>query len=222
MIQFQGFKPSGMEKIANAMGFQGNMNDFQKFLNDNPDRQAEMMGYQNMARKMAEGGVVRMQQGGTTDVKTVGQTLPQIPIPQQNFEEGDDVTDITAKMLQTPALPTGAAVGVQGVGQDPSQLIEKGTGEVSGDVDVKTTTADTVKADTPTVTDANLVKPTTVQADVEDVVGAVEAAQADPNDPRLKIKAAEQTKSSVSNLELRKVMPYSWRTLSKERYKMGS
>ena len=27
---FQGFKPSGMEKIANAMGFQGNIKDFQK------------------------------------------------------------------------------------------------------------------------------------------------------------------------------------------------
>ena len=32
MIQFQGFKPSGMEKIANAMGFQGEEKDFQKFL----------------------------------------------------------------------------------------------------------------------------------------------------------------------------------------------
>ena len=58
MITFQGFKPSGMEKIANAMGFQGNMKDFQKFLNDNPDRQAEMMRYQNIARKMVEGGYV--------------------------------------------------------------------------------------------------------------------------------------------------------------------
>ena len=64
MLQFQGFKPSGMQKIANAMGFQGNINDFQKFLNDNPDRQAEMMRYQNTARKMAEGGIVRMQEGG--------------------------------------------------------------------------------------------------------------------------------------------------------------
>ena len=32
MNTFQGFKPSGMEKIANAMGFQGNIKDFQKFL----------------------------------------------------------------------------------------------------------------------------------------------------------------------------------------------
>ena len=55
MIQFQGFKPSGMEKIANAMGFQGEEKDFKKFLEDNPDRQAEMIRYQNLARKMVEG-----------------------------------------------------------------------------------------------------------------------------------------------------------------------
>ena len=54
MISFQGFKPSGMEKIANAMGFQGNVKDFQKFLNDNPDRQAEMLRYQDIAREMAK------------------------------------------------------------------------------------------------------------------------------------------------------------------------
>ena len=36
MISFQGFKPSGMEKIANAMGFQGEEKDFQKFLEENP------------------------------------------------------------------------------------------------------------------------------------------------------------------------------------------
>ena len=32
--QFQGFKPSGMEKIATAMGFQGNIKDFQQFLQE--------------------------------------------------------------------------------------------------------------------------------------------------------------------------------------------
>ena len=36
MISFQGFKPSGIEKIANAMGFQGEEKDFQKFLEENP------------------------------------------------------------------------------------------------------------------------------------------------------------------------------------------
>ena len=63
---FQGFKPSGLEKIANAMGFQGDQKQFQQFLRDNPDRQAEMMRYQDIARKMVEGGYVKkMQEGGT-------------------------------------------------------------------------------------------------------------------------------------------------------------
>ena len=66
MISFQGFKPSGIEKIANAMGFQGEEKDFQKFLEENPDRQAEMMRYQDIARKMVEGGLVGMQSGGVS------------------------------------------------------------------------------------------------------------------------------------------------------------
>ena len=34
MITFQGFKPSGLEKIANAMGFQGDQRKFKQFLQD--------------------------------------------------------------------------------------------------------------------------------------------------------------------------------------------
>ena len=229
MQQFKGFKPQAVTKIAQAMGYTGDMSqletgdstDFEKFIGEDPIRRQQMENYTEIAKQMARGGVVRMQKGGATALegqppqgpipdelkkaleggtKTVGQTLPQVPIPQQNFEEGDDITDITSKMLQTPALPTGAAVAAQGIGQDPKQLIEKGTGEVSGDVDVTTKTADTVKADTPVATDANLVKAKTVEADVKDVIDTVEAAQADPDDARLKIKAAEQTKSSVSDL----------------------
>ena len=231
MQQFKGFKPQAVTKIAQAMGYTGDMSqletgdstDFEKFIGEDPIRRQQMENYTEIAKQMARGGVVRMQQGGSlatsessqplnpkaeeeakkllgVNTKTVGQTLPQVAIPQQNFEEGDDITDITSKMLQTPALPTGAAVAAQGIGQDPKQLIEKGTGEVSGDVDVTTKTADTVKADTPVATDANLVTAKTVTADVEDVVDAVEAAQANPDDPRLKITAAEQTKSSVGRL----------------------
>ncbi len=89
MITFQGFKPSGMEKIANAMGFQGNIKDFQKFLEDNPDRQAEMMRYQDMARKMVEGGYVKkMQEGGILHLKTKERTI----------------TDVTAKRVTDPKV----------------------------------------------------------------------------------------------------------------------
>ena len=54
--QFGGFKKSGVEKIAQTMGFQGPVENFQKFLDDNPDRKAEMMRYQDLARKMVQGG----------------------------------------------------------------------------------------------------------------------------------------------------------------------
>ena len=82
-----------MEKIANAMGFQGDQKQFQQFLQDNPDRQAEMLRYQDIARKMAEGGVVKkMQEGGdTTPAKK-------------------DIRDISSSMVTTPKVPEGAKV----------------------------------------------------------------------------------------------------------------
>ena len=188
MIQFQGFKPSGMEKIANAMGFQGNMNDFQKFLNDNPDRQAEMMGYQNMARKMAQGGIAKMQKGGKPDDKTgVNSSAP--------------IADITAERLSGPALPEGAEVKPTLTRDEEGAYIPPTTGQLTGDRTAGTFFAETEKADDITPTEAATVTADTVKPEVDDVVGAVEAAQSDPNDPRLKIKAAEQTTSSVSNLD---------------------
>jgi hypothetical protein len=91
MLQFQGFKPSGMEKIANAMGFQGDQKQFQKFLQDNPDRQAEMLRYQDIARKMAEGGYInKMQEGGTPAKKSI--------------------RDISLDRVTDPKVPTGATV----------------------------------------------------------------------------------------------------------------
>ena len=104
MNTFQGFKPSGMEKIANAMGFQGNIKDFQKFLEDNPDRQSEMMRYQDMARKMVEGGYVKkMSRGG---------------------DASGTITGVTAKRVTDPKLPKGAVVNPYGVPTDKDQFID--------------------------------------------------------------------------------------------------
>ena len=38
MAIFKGFKPEAMNKIAKAMGYQGNMNEFQSFLEEDPQR----------------------------------------------------------------------------------------------------------------------------------------------------------------------------------------
>ena len=37
MAKFAGFKPEGMRKIANRMGYQGSMDDFDNYLQQNPE-----------------------------------------------------------------------------------------------------------------------------------------------------------------------------------------
>jgi len=64
MAMFKAFKPSGMEKIARSMGYQGNMQGFQDYISQDPMRQQQMQNYTNQAMQMARGGVVKMREGG--------------------------------------------------------------------------------------------------------------------------------------------------------------
>ena len=212
MISFQGFKPSGIEKIANAMGFQGEEKDFQKFLEENPDRQAEMMRYQDIARKMVEGGYVKkMSKGGT------------------------NIRDITRDRITSPKIPAGAKVTPYGIPtQDPGQMIRRDSGQVYGTPQARAEKAATAKAEAAgklrtiqpfgfdprllvsrgsrppffeqDIDDPNVRGTTTMDADtsvdkVTAVTEATEAAKLDPNDPRSKVTAAEATKSAVSDLK---------------------
>ena len=56
MMQFKAFKPEAMNKIAGAMGYQGDMSQFQQYVEGDPQRQAQMQRYTNAAMKMAQGG----------------------------------------------------------------------------------------------------------------------------------------------------------------------
>tara|TARA_R110000764_G_scaffold34154_4_gene76324 strand:- start:3616 stop:6465 length:2850 start_codon:yes stop_codon:yes gene_type:complete len=64
MIQFKGFKPEAMQRIAGSLGYQGNMNGFNDYLNKNPDKMNAMNMYQDKAIQMANGGVVQNFDGG--------------------------------------------------------------------------------------------------------------------------------------------------------------
>ena len=64
MIQFKGFKPQAMQRIAGTLGYQGNMSGFNDYLNQNPDKKQQMDMYQQKAVQMLQGGLVKMQQGG--------------------------------------------------------------------------------------------------------------------------------------------------------------
>ena len=181
MAMFKAFKPSGMEKIARSMGYQGNMQGFQSFLAQDPMRQQKMNDYTNKAMQMAKGGVVKMQTGGTTQ--------------PQNIQE------YSVQQAMDPAVPAGGITQAVLTPTDSSQEVAQGTGTVTGSVQVPTSTAGTTTATMPTQTGANTFQADTAAADVDAVVSATQAAQSDPNNPNLQITAAQQTQSSVGNLQ---------------------
>ena len=222
MISFKGFKPSGVEKIANAMGFQGEEKDFQKFLEENPDRQAEMMRYQDIARKMVEGGYVnKMSRGGST--------------PTPKLKGIGSIVDVAAKRVTSPKLPKGAVVSPYGIPTDESQFIERDAGSVGRSPTAKTSTGYVTKAEAagkerprfgffqdprisrspiasgffpmPPEQDPDGVRETermdAVKSaeEVQAVTDATQAAQTDPNDPRAKVNAQASTKSLVGDLD---------------------
>ena len=205
MISFKGFKPSGIEKIANAMGFQGEEKDFKKFLEDNPDRQAEMMRYQDMARKMVQGGLTKkMQVGGT-------------------------ISKVAAKRVTDPKLPSGAVINPRGVPQGdtgqniPTQSGQIGTTPMAGGVGAKTKEAivsdprrrpmfpfaavpeiekiSESQSSMPRLSGIERMTADTKSEEIQATTDAINASQVDPTDPRGKVNAAEATKSAVSDLD---------------------
>ena len=214
-MQFKAFKPQAMQKIAGAMGYSGDMNQFQQYVQQDPQRQQQMQQYNNAAIQMARGGVVKMKKGG--DTKTVGEG----PYIKPTIDFGSKVTDeqlakdgaptraggnqgigqSTIDRMFTPALPTGGKTEAAYIPTDDSQFVSTDTGQVTGKTSVDTAQATTTQSDMPTVTDAKLVDPRLAKDDVEDTIAATNAAQANPDDPRAQVTAAEQTTSSVSNLE---------------------
>ena len=195
--RFGGFKPSGMAKIAQSMGFQGPMENFEKFLEDNPDRQSEMMRYTELAKKMASGGYVRgMQEGGDVTDPEAAQTIG----------------DIALERMDTPELPVGGAVTPVGtvmttdqdIGTSPigTMALDPVTGDISaGAADAgKAAQVEITPPDDPTRTPTTM-QPKVASQDVNSALNSLDAAKSDPNDPRAKIIAAQQTKSSVGDLE---------------------
>ncbi len=61
---FGGFKPNAMQRIAGTLGYSGDMSGFQEYLNQNPDKQAQMDQFKQAAMTMARGGAVRKYQEG--------------------------------------------------------------------------------------------------------------------------------------------------------------
>ena len=280
MAMFKAFKPSGMQKIANSMGYQGDMQGFQDYLALDPMRQQQMQQYQQQATMMARGGMVKKyREGGAVggvnpitglpvsstgmkssmspqqiqeaqDFVAAGGTVsnyipprgatngvqPQIvnfgpkirsqpmrkadgsidtsyvppkagddfgtnPPPPQDDTKKDSIGDITTKRMVNPAIPAGGVTQAAKIATSPGQFIDANTGQLTGTIASPTATAGTAEATAATETDANKMTAATTAAGVDTALKATQAAQLDPDDPRSKVTAAQQTTSSVGNLE---------------------
>jgi hypothetical protein len=78
--RFGGFKPEAMQRIAQSLGYSGDMNGFNGYLNNNPDKKQRMDNYVQRARQMAEGGAVIRASNGVF-VNDPNQTLTVNPSP---------------------------------------------------------------------------------------------------------------------------------------------
>jgi len=108
-MQFKAFKPQAMNKIAQAMGYQGDMNQFQQYIEQDPARQQQMNMYTNAAQKMAQGGMVqKFAPGGLTLGAAV---MPKFYNPQTGQTYLNQQAAPNPSVLQPYNLQTGPGAG---------------------------------------------------------------------------------------------------------------
>ena len=263
MMQFKAFKPEALNKIAGAMGYQGDMSQFQQFVEGDPQRKAQMERYTNAARMMARGGaVMKFAPGGTTSsasgfppftagtVNVAGSTASPPPGATQGGTSGStanplgspvgtlgnpvtpgsggiagagaamaqqaatpqttatapttqqlNIGDATTQRMYQPAVPTGGVVQAAMTPTTAGQEVDPTTGALTGGVAVQTAQAITAQSTPAAQTAANQVQASQAATAVDTAMNATQAAQANPQDPRSQVTAAQQTASSVGNLQ---------------------
>jgi hypothetical protein len=131
MAMFKAFKPSGMEKIARAMGYSGNMQGFQDYLAQDPMRQQQMQTYQQKAMQMAKGGVVKMQTGGSLPTSYGPGNIQ----PNSISDLYVNPNDVNAMRYQPgfndPVLPNNPSTNVL-PNNNPNAAPQQGVGKSSG------------------------------------------------------------------------------------------
>ena len=225
MAMFRAFKPEGLNKIAKAMGYQGDMKEFGTFLEENPDKQEQMQRYTNTAMRMAQGGLA-FQQGGTPpnlelttpasprpvnipqtgvtpiDTPPTPVTRPtQAPVPVASPSPTQNIGQITAQQMVNPALAQGAVTQASLTPTEVGQYVDPTGGQLTGAVQIPATTATTAQVTPQAEKQANILEAVQATPAINQALEATQAAQINPDDPRAKVTAAQQTASSVGNLQ---------------------
>ena len=201
MAMFKAFKPEAMNKIASAMGYKGDMNQFQKFIEQDPARQARMQSFTNAAQKMAKGGMVKKYApGGLATTTNPTGTQAGTPTSTGTPTVSPSIGATTIQRMYQPGVPVGGVTQAAATPTDTTQEIQAGTGTLTGGIAVPTTLAGTAQA--APVTQSQAAQMTAAQAApaVDAAMQATQAAQATV-DPRAQVTAAQQTATSVGNLQ---------------------
>ena len=185
MMQFKGFKPDAMQRIAGTLGYQGEMNGFKDYLNQNPDKMNVMNMYQNKAIQMARGGMAKNYKPGGLET---GET------------ESPSITQEITDRAVNPTLAPGTSVAPVGTVVADNQIIGTGSGQVAGDITTAVTTAGTSQATTAPTTTAATMTADTSSDEVGKVIAETQAAQGTV-DPRAIVDAQAATSTSVSQLD---------------------
>jgi len=165
------------------MGYAGRMEEFDRYLEDNPEKQREMIVFQSKAQDMARGGSVRrLAEGGESVNKT-------------------NIEDFSTKQTLTPTLPAGGATVAADTNVNAEQDVATTSGQLTGDVKVgDVAKGTTTKAESPTLTTAAQVQASQASPEIKTATTTMEAAQGVVSQ-QAQVEAAQQTTSSVSNLE---------------------
>ena len=189
---FKAFKPEAMNKIAKAMGYSGDMNQFQQYIEQDPMRQQQMQRYTNAAQMMAKGGMVRkMQVGGAVTNTTTTDETAQTPV--------QSIAQTSIERMYQPALPTGAVTQAAVTPIAQEQMIQPNVGQLTGAISVPTTMVTTAQAAPVQEQQAAQMQAAQAAPAVQAAVDATQAAQT-TLDPRAEVMAAQQTASSVGNV----------------------
>ena len=190
MAMFKAFKPEAMNKIASAMGYQGDMNQFQNYIEQDPQRMQQMNTYKMAAQKMARGGMVRKNyaEGGTTPPTTATPPTDQT------------IGGTTIQRMYTPGVPVGGETVAASTPTGTGQEVATGTGGLTGVISAPTALAGTSGANAPIQTQAAQMQAAQAAPAVDSAMQATQAAQGTV-DPRAQVTAAQQTASAVGNLQ---------------------
>ena len=208
MIQFNGFKPDAMQKIAGKLGYQGDMNGFNDYLSANPDKKDAMNMYTNKAIQMAQGGMVkRYAVGGTVPASSIPSAsaapavLTQAAVPQLTVPTGADanVKQQAVQRMLAPGLAQGQTVIPVGTQTTAEQLISPESGQVGAMEGAQTALAGTSTINVPDAKQATTMDTATSAGAVDSALQATQAAQGSV-DPRDTVNAAQATKNSVEDL----------------------